>query len=281
MGNLSPIFDQPWPKQKRFRGQNIGSKTQLDDAKLLWHENLLWVTFRAPSFFGVDNQLALHVNRRHPQIMFEATINTSETIQVCCGRNIGFFSPTSKSKNTLVAVVWIYPKLMLLKVDVNTGKSIELTPAEGTPLLYQGLPEATSKKLAKITMHGTSGMLVYLEGTKKFLGIGHFHRPTDRTPSSFALHGHHYTHVLYTLADTPPYELQDLSNEFCFLSGRLQQPEDDLVCDMIQFAGGLEIVPRLDGNDQLLISYGINDCESATTLISVEAVTALLLSVKR
>ena len=136
----------------------------------------------------------------------------------------------------------------------------------------------------KSHIHGTNGYMVPLMSTGELLGIAHFHRPEDRKKSDFELHGHHYTHALYTIArDTlanTPFKLKRISNEFVFRTnslpaGETQQPFDG---DIIHFASGLDGVGS-DVDGQLIVSYGINDCEGAVFTLSMERVQQILVAV--
>mmetsp|Transcript_15741 Transcript_15741/g.29692 ORF Transcript_15741/g.29692 Transcript_15741/m.29692 type:complete len:162 (-) Transcript_15741:2371-2856(-) len=136
------------------------------------------------------------------------------------------------------------------------------------------------------SIHGTNGYLVPLHSTNELLGMAHFHRPEHRQQSDFARHGHHYTHALFTLEPTnssteetkqmDSFKLKRLSNEFVFLS---LSSSNENVADIIQFASGLDLVGSdLDG--QLMVSYGINDCEAAVVFLDMEKINELLLPVE-
>lgn len=147
-------------------------------------------------------------------------------------------------------------------------------------------------KPTKSNVHGTNGYMVPLTSTGELLGIAHFHRPENRKSSDFALHGHHYTHAFFTIARQAPgenandiissrsFKLKRLSNEFVFRAnsipaGETQSPVDG---DIIQFASGLDVV-KSDVDGQLIISYGINDCEGAVFTLSMQKVQQMLIEV--
>lgn len=164
---------------------------------------------------------------------------------------------------------------------------------------------ATAKKS---NIHGTNGYMIPLASTGELLGIAHFHRPEDRRPSQYALHGHHYTHAFFTIAHDDVgtttmtttsstggdnnstttkavqrrYKLKRLSNEFVFRTnsipeGMTQPPTDD--GDIIQFASGLDVLGG-DIHGRAIISYGINDCEGAVFTLSMQIVQQMLIEVK-
>ena len=134
--------------------------------------------------------------------------------------------------------------------------------------------------------------MVPLTSTGELLGIAHFHRPENRGKSDFALHGHHYTHAFFTIAreadgsvndiTSRPFKLRRLSNEFVFRAnyipvGETRQPLDS---DIIQFASGLDLVGS-DVDGQLILSYGINDCEGAVFALPMKRVQHMLIVVGR
>jgi hypothetical protein len=138
-------------------------------------------------------------------------------------------------------------------------------------------------------IHGTNGYMVPLTSTGELFGIAHFHRPENREKSDFALHGHHYTHAFFTIAreidesmkdidiNSRPFKLRRISNEFVFRansipSGEIRPPLDS---DIIQFASGLDVLGS-DVDGQVIISYGINDCEGAVLTMSMEKVQQML-----
>merc|ERR1712150_151213 len=128
---------------------------------------------------------------------------------------------------------------------------------------------------AKSSIHGTSGTLTRVRGKKEkyeLLGIAHFHRPEKNSQSDYAYFGHHYTHAFYTISSNPPYKLLHLSNEFIFPS--FHYPDDG---EIIQFAAGFDVV--LHGL-KVVISYGINDCESAIVDLPLRDVNNLLIEVE-
>lgn len=119
----------------------------------------------------------------------------------------------------------------------------------------------------KSHFHGTNSFLLPYKNDE-FLGIGHFHRPPGRDTSEYSRHGHHYTHAFFTISASEPYHLQRLSAEFVFPSK--QYPQD---ADIIQFASGLELD---EANGQVVIAYGINDCEGAGVYVDLDVVEGML-----
>ena len=115
------------------------------------------------------------------------------------------------------------------------------------------------------------------------LGIGHLHhgqgyclqmaakgKSCGRVPKFFRSKirwGFRYTHFFYTVDPRPPFGILAIAPEFCIASH--QDPND---CETIQFAGGL----ALQGDDRLVVSYGVNDCEAKVGTILVDRVWGML-----
>ena len=118
--------------------------------------------------------------------------------------------------------------------------------------------------------HGTNAFMVPF-GNNELLGIGHFHRPPGRDKNDYARFGHHYTHAFFTIPTEPPYYLKRLSAEFVLPSKSTAFPTD---ADSIQFASGLEV----DGHN-VILAYGINDCEGAAVIVDWSVVNGLLQNV--
>ena len=131
----------------------------------------------------------------------------------------------------------------------------------------------------KSNIHGTNGYMVPLPSSGELLGLAHFHRPEHRQASDYALHGHHYTHSFFTIARDSggSFKLKRLSNEFAFRSMSTHSASD---ADIIQFASGLDVVGS-DNNGQLIISYGINDCEGAVVAMPMEKLQQMLVEVEQ
>merc|ERR1712146_380574 len=108
-----------------------------------------------------------------------------------------------------------------------------------------------------------------LEG--ELLGVGHLargygysHGPTAAT-AEYPYNGNHYTHFLFTIRGSPPYELMRLSSEFCFAA---RNRSND--CESVQFASTLQRVRGLTNTqsaDMLLIGYGAMDSYATATTV--------------
>lgn len=108
-----------------------------------------------------------------------------------------------------------------------------------------------------------------------------------RATSRIARHGHHYTHMWYSL-NASTLAIARLSNEFCFSSLVAPATPSDAPaaavgggtlrggCDLIQYAGGLSLLGPPATPTHALISYGINDCESSALRLPLGRVLSAL-----
>jgi len=263
--------DASWGTNRR-KGDAIPAKTgegyertvqSLDDPRFFFHSGQLYMLYRHGGRFGYENQVQNPVHfEQNGANAFVAFIRASETFVVCCGRNIALISDSQGGE--LKALTWVDPVTV---IDVEADNL-----------------ETPQRRLAgkeKSHIHGTNGYMVPLPSTSELLGIAHFHRPENRQKSLYALHGHHYTHALFTIARNAvgEYKLKRLSNEFVF---RSMSPAflavNPVVVDAetIQFSSGLDVVGS-DVDGRLLLSYGVNDCEGIATFLDMAAVHDLLL----
>lgn len=107
------------------------------------------------------------------------------------------------------------------------------------------------------------------------LGVGHIHRKqgkrlgrvfTRASSTAAFMWGGHYTHFFYALSVAPPFRMLAMSAEFC-ISSR-QDPSD---CESVQFVAGLG-----ETGPDVLLSYGINDCEAKVAAVRRERVWRML-----
>ncbi|KAL7506604.1 hypothetical protein ACHAXN_003853 [Cyclotella atomus] len=247
---------------------------EFDDPRFFFHNRQIWVLYRNGPLFGYNDQIHNPVHFEYNTVSgaLEAHVKASETVRVCCGRNIALISQDDKLK----ALTWVDP-VTVVDVPLDTlHSSRRLGEASINHRRLKGKP--------KSHIHGTNGYMIPLPNGE-LLGIAHFHRPEDRKSSEYALHGHHYTHAFFTIrqSDTADeenkFELKRLSNEFMFqaqyssvedATGTLYQDGD-----IIQFASGLDVV-----GDTLIISYGINDCEGAVLTLEMSRLNELLIGVQ-
>lgn len=126
-------------------------------------------------------------------VLISASVRSSGTTRICCGRNIGLISgyfsdrtsvaavPTvaSRIQAPLLAVVWIFPPT-ILKVDPYARTKLPFEPPSDARL---GAPRPSLPEL-----HGTSGALAFLPASNEFLGLAHFHRQPPKSTRMKAPH---------------------------------------------------------------------------------------------
>jgi len=261
---------------------------------------------------------------------YTAFVKASETVIIRGGRNIALISeePMIAGKHDdgkvrwnpfpkLKALTWVDPVTVVEDIDLRgIDKRLSLmneneeekdvdgvnADSNGNDGVGHGRRLRSERQQRKTTstksnIHGTNGYMIPLTTTGELLGIAHFHRPEDRRPSQYALHGHHYTHAFFTIARDDDvgtngtnsamktgqrYKLKRLSNEFVFRTnsipeGMTRPPSDD--GDIIQFASGLDLLGS-DIDGRAIISYGINDCEGAVFTLSMQIVQQMLIEVQ-
>lgn len=199
-------------------------------------------------------------------------------------KNMGFFEKDGK----VYALDWIYPtqvgELNLAGMDASLATAEE----HYTPLCFGYEPEAPrfpvspwqdmvtmrsvgslkpDSVLEKLTLHNGTP-LVWIEELGEYLGIGHLKRRFRRWVDFLSIG--FYSQQFYTIAGTPaagePFAVRRLSPEFCFDSA-----QESGKCEIIQVATSL-----LRVGDSIQIGYGVMDCESFVTTISLSEVLALL-----
>merc|ERR1711920_1136214 len=84
------------------------------------------------------------------------------------------------------------------------------------------------------------------------------------------------------LRGEPPYDVVGVSHEWCVtMNGhfsahwRAVLSEGEEACEAIQFAGGL----ALRGESEVVIAYGINDCEADLLVVKLSRILAMVRSV--
>jgi hypothetical protein len=254
---------------------------EFDDPRFFFHNKQIWVLYRNGPLFGYNDQIhnPVHFEYDDDSKSVVAYVKASETVRICCGRNIALIS----EEEGLKALTWVDPVTVVdVPLDIH-DKERRLDEGEELAQHKRRLKKGGGPKSH---IHGTNGYMVPLSNGE-LLGVAHFHRPEDRKSSEYALHGHHYTHVFFTIGriadDT--FQLKRLSNEFMFQAqysligdlddGKLLYQDGDI----IQFASGLDVVgSETDGT--LVISYGINDCEGAVYTMEMSKVNEMLIEVQ-
>lgn len=85
------------------------------------------------------------------------------------------------------------------------------------------------------------------------LSTAHYH--LNKAPRGATGYGNTYMQKFVAFRDEPPYDVVAESPSFCFPS-----IDNTSLCETIQFVGTVLVLPD---SDNFLITYGINDCESA------------------
>jgi hypothetical protein len=292
----------PWGNRKLKpvvvgNGGKYGTQIRaLDDARLFVYQNNIWISFRDGPAFGYDKQVLnpLHLSslsslsvsapsqqQRQQQLqLLRVTIRASETLTFCCGRNMALITSSSTAaaevdptRTTLQALTWVDPVTVVDVHTVSTDAETSDTNNIQTKKKHHHRRRLGTDDTKKSHIHGTNAFMVPYGENNELLGMAHFHRPNDRNENVYARFGHHYTHAFFTIAPTEPtttgtpsFHLKRLSAEFVLPSQH--HPQD---AEVIQFISGLE----LHGND-VVLAWGINDCEGAAGTISIDVVNHLL-----
>jgi hypothetical protein len=286
--------DAPWGKRvkKAANGEDANYLPALDDARLFLYGGQVFVSYREGPGFGYEAQVLnpIHFQRStETTSRLSATILASETSSFCCGRNMALLN--ARGSKSLAALTWVDP-VTVERVDTTPIASAQ-NKAKAAPRFQRRRRLTASMNKASVAarvipkfaarnrqlgetprkshIHGTNGFMVPMPGNE-YLGVAHFHRPSDRKPNPYARFGHHYTHAFYTVAAKSPdaldFRLTSLSQEFVLPS--IHQPGDG---EIIQFISGLEYDAR---TEEVILSYGINDCEGAIRTIPRAMVQEML-----
>lgn len=124
-------------------------------------------------------------------------------------------------------------------------------------------------------------------GVPLLLGCGHLQR--IRTPYDQArgdvrrfrrqAKSRTYHQFFYVIRGEPPYDMAAVSHEWCIaMNGHFSRPwrkrlaQGEEACEAIQFASGL----TMRGQDEIVLGYGINDCEADLIILSLREVLSML-----
>jgi hypothetical protein len=107
--------DATWGRQRPKKVHNsdvfVRSIQQFDDARFFFHDGYVWVLYRNGPMFGYNDQVQNRLHfERSSQEGFVAYVKASETITVCCGRNMAFFTEPSNdtgSTESLKLLTWV------------------------------------------------------------------------------------------------------------------------------------------------------------------------------
>ena len=247
------------------------------EARLLIHQDRLWISYRNQENFGPDTLLfnPIHFGALGlPDNYYYVHIKASETMingQVGHDDDLSWIHSPRLSKDTSdlgeeeekISVAFA----ALSSVDPMTLVSIPAVPL-GTGDFSRNTPQSDPRSQQQPLILGSTSNLVHLADQNEYLGVGYIDRPADPTAS---FNGRPRTHFFFTISDQPPYTLTGLTPEL-FLSAAELTYEDGVeawnFAERIQFWSGLEVVfsdtfPA--GGALVAIAYAINDCESVVT----------------
>lgn len=201
--------------------------------------------------------------------------NTPLCTGILAGRNHAlFFAPDGQVR----LQSWLHPRIV---VTALPSAAAELRLMESPSLqLFRAGAQAV-EKCHHVRLSGTSS-LVRVRARKRdaLLGVGHIHHGresnlTHNNPEDLrkirrgvAYFGSHYMHFFYLLDANPPHSLLAHSAEWCL-------PHSPTIgsCEVVQFVSGLELA---HGGEDVLLMYGVNDCESKAARMPLGRLLRLL-----
>ena len=257
---------------------------------------------------GVIGHLHLHVNpaaRRVPgrpaALNAWVTASSQRTLDLgdkeCLGRSQAFFDVSKKPSRQpaqLAFLSWIAPSVVVCGIPngaVERGRVRDADYSAVARVMHRttGLAAAAAalrgcQPAASVDRAGRpkyqpgsrcrlslNGVLLRLAESDTLLGVGHLHRGFraslfDRALSQrLAWGAHHYTHFFFEIAAHPPHNLLAVGPEFCLVDHG-ESPES---CEVVQYVTG---VSRAEPSDELVLAYGVNDCEPRIAKLSMRSV---------
>mmetsp|Transcript_83112 Transcript_83112/g.258530 ORF Transcript_83112/g.258530 Transcript_83112/m.258530 type:complete len:494 (+) Transcript_83112:29-1510(+) len=147
---------------------------------------------------------------------------------------------------SVYAVYQLVPKMKVLLLDEATGSA---TAAHET------VPDAALLALQRADVRGGS-QCVPVPEQGLYLGVAHVSRGRGM-----------YTHFFFAFADQPPFEMLGVSREWCFAHEEAFQQGKELLCEGVQFVGGLALLGSpaetpAGASLQLAMAYGVMDCDA-------------------
>lgn len=186
---------------------------------------------------------------------------------------------------------------IVLEAGISRDQGIELTSL-GTSAVsrwpYEVMHGVTNVRggfccmpLTPAEFHHMRSAAPWLPHERLFLGVGHLQRirtPFDQAPGDVGrfrrqAKSRTYHQFFYALRSTAPYDVMAVSTEWCItINGHFSWHWRDVLaveeeaCEAIQFAGGL----ALRNGDELVVAYGINDCEADLLTVPLARILAML-----
>ncbi|CAB9512350.1 expressed unknown protein [Seminavis robusta] len=314
---LHVLVDRAWGLNEPSTGSNPPLEqiiTILDAPRLFVYQRQVQVSFISRDWGWTDQYYtSVHIDFVHPhhfhqngdsrQSKFWATLWASEVVTLGKGQNQAILYDPDVSYSSEQAKREPSPSMFSVsQVDPVTVSSIgDTRPLEHKKQRRRGLREnnkegkgltafSTVHTWETTKAHGTNGMMIRLPSTQKgqpadYLGVAHFHRPENTGANTYAQFGHHYTHFFYTIRrksmSSTDFQLTAMSAEFVLpsIDSSGKDPKEEgwaMDAHIIQFISGIEF---LADTNELVIAYGINNCEAAVTAMPLQHVRDMLVPV--
>jgi len=153
-----------------------------DDVRLFVHDGEIWIGYKRYGVFGKAmriNRLRLQFHPTSSESALIALADSSEEIEICCGRNFGALSakqpasPISTETSTLSFLTWPDPVWLqsLNTREILSNGAPKKVNFEDPDHIKSHMP---NKKPSEF--HGTSNHLLYIVESDEYFGIGHMHR---------------------------------------------------------------------------------------------------------
>lgn len=113
----------------------------------------------------------------------------------------------------------------------------------------------------KIRWHNSANLLQLQDGSGDLLGMMHKHMDSqDESNEVLPAYGYGYKQKFFKLSGKPPYVMKAIGPEFCIRNAGGS-------CESVQFVMSM----MQTSSDEILVSYGVNDCESRLASFSLAA----------
>merc|ERR1719265_2645587 len=126
----------------------------------------------------------------------------------------------------------------------------------------KGLPLAAKSGV----WHNSANLLPLQDGSGEFLGMMHIH--TDPLNTTSFAYGHGYKQRFFKLSAKPSYAITARGEDFCLRDA-------DGMCESVLMVMSIMQTAR----DEILVSYGVNDCESRFATFSISTILQQMSSV--
>ena len=172
------------------------------------------------------------------------------------GRNFGLWY----HRGTILVQLWAATAMTVPADWKASKKTSSKVPIKALHVSDSDI--TTAKGLAPATKLHNNGIVLDLgPEVGALLSLGHVHM-TKREGG--AMFGTHYFHYFLLLDREAPFKLQAQSPPFCLPAGH-----DATKCDLIQFIMSAVLI---DNRKDVVLTYGINDCESAAVRVALAEV---------